>query len=321
MRYFDVFNGDADGICALHQLRLADPLESTLVTGLKRDIELLRSVPARDGDVVTVLDVSLDRNREGLAALLERGAFVRYFDHHYAGDIPRHRGLTAVIDQSGALCTSGLVDRHLRGRFRAWAVAGAFGDGMEQEALQLARALELGAEPLETLRELGYALNYNAYGETAADVLVQPAALYRIVSHYADPLELFAREPIVAHLAQERRADLRRAMGTRPLRSLPSADAYMLPDEAWSRRVSGSFANRLAQVDPSRAHAVLTPVDGGAYVVSVRAPQGEGFSAGEFCRRFPGGGGRAAAGGIDRLEASRLDSFIGELARAFAPAP
>ena len=35
MRYFDVFNGDADGICALHQLRLADPLDSTLVTGLK----------------------------------------------------------------------------------------------------------------------------------------------------------------------------------------------------------------------------------------------------------------------------------------------
>ena len=30
MRYHDVFNGDADGICALHPLRLADPVESTL---------------------------------------------------------------------------------------------------------------------------------------------------------------------------------------------------------------------------------------------------------------------------------------------------
>jgi hypothetical protein len=36
MRYHDVFNGDADGICALHQLRLADPLDSILVTGLNR---------------------------------------------------------------------------------------------------------------------------------------------------------------------------------------------------------------------------------------------------------------------------------------------
>jgi len=38
MKYIDVFNGDADGICALHQLRLAEPVESTLVTGVKRDI-------------------------------------------------------------------------------------------------------------------------------------------------------------------------------------------------------------------------------------------------------------------------------------------
>lgn len=40
---YDVFNGDADGICALHQLRLARPRpEAQLVTGVKRDIRLLR---------------------------------------------------------------------------------------------------------------------------------------------------------------------------------------------------------------------------------------------------------------------------------------
>jgi hypothetical protein len=31
MQIFDVFNGDADGICALIQLRLAEPCDSTLV--------------------------------------------------------------------------------------------------------------------------------------------------------------------------------------------------------------------------------------------------------------------------------------------------
>ena len=86
MRYFDVFNGDADGICALHQLRLADPLDSTLVTGLKREIALLGSVPATDGDVVTVLDISLDRNRDALEALLARGVVVHYFDHRRGRD-------------------------------------------------------------------------------------------------------------------------------------------------------------------------------------------------------------------------------------------
>src|SRR6185437_6344566 len=137
MRHYDVFNGDADGICSLHQLRLADPLDSELVTGLKRDIALLDSVPARSGDVVTVLDVSLDRNRAGLLALLDRGVHVRYFDHHHAGDIPRHPRLEAAIDVSRDACTSALVDRHLGGRFRAWAVVGAFGDDLAPLALEL----------------------------------------------------------------------------------------------------------------------------------------------------------------------------------------
>jgi hypothetical protein len=121
MRYFDVFNGDADGICALHQLRLADPLDATLVTGLKRDIALLKSVPAEDGDVVTVLDISLDRNRKSLEALLARGVVVHYFDHHYAGAVPESPLLTAHLDDSGLKCTSALVNRYLRGRFAVWA--------------------------------------------------------------------------------------------------------------------------------------------------------------------------------------------------------
>ena len=59
MTHYDVFNGDADGICALHQLRLADPRESVLVTGVKRDINLVKRVSAETGDTVTVLDISL----------------------------------------------------------------------------------------------------------------------------------------------------------------------------------------------------------------------------------------------------------------------
>ena len=50
MTHYDVFNGDADGICALQQLRLAEPRDAVLVTGVKRDIALLDRVPARAGD-------------------------------------------------------------------------------------------------------------------------------------------------------------------------------------------------------------------------------------------------------------------------------
>ena len=179
MRNIDVFNGDADGICALHQLRLAEPLDTELVTGVKRDIDLLRRVRADAGDRVTVLDVSLERNRGALMALLTCGASVRYFDHHAAGEVPSHPGFEAHIDESAGVCTSILVDRYLQGRFRVWAVVAAFGDAMPEAALRLASDMSLQAERLAALRALGENLNYNAYGDNEADLLVSPAELYR----------------------------------------------------------------------------------------------------------------------------------------------
>lgn len=44
MTHYDIFNGDADGLCALVQLRLQHPAETSLVTGVKRDIQLLDRV-------------------------------------------------------------------------------------------------------------------------------------------------------------------------------------------------------------------------------------------------------------------------------------
>src|SRR5258706_543531 len=182
MRHFDVFNGDADGICSLHQLRLGEPRDSTLVTGMKRAIALLKSVPAQAGDLVTVLDVSLDRNRAALRALLDR----------------RGRGRAAAREQ---------------------------------------------------------------------------------------------------------------ALATKAMHESACGAVWMLPDAAWARRVSGTFANRLALREPHRAHAVLTPVANGGYMVSVRAARAGGSSAGEFCREFEGSG-RALAGGVDCLDACRIATVL-----------
>ena len=312
MRCFDVFNGDADGICALHQLRLAEPLQAELVTGIKRDIELLRRVDAGTGDRVTVLDVSLERNRAALLVLLERGALVRYFDHHAAGEVPSHPGLEAHIDESAGVCTSILVDRHLQGRFRPWAVVAAFGDGMPDTATRLASGLSLDAGRLAALRELGENLNYNAYGESEADLLVPPADLYRSVSRFADPFSLLESEPLLTRLGAQRREDLRQARALAPHRASAHAEAFILPDASWARRASGVFANELAVAGPARAHAVLTPNFRGGYTVSIRAPQGGVFSAAELCRSF-GGGGRREAGGIDHLERARVEELLDSL--------
>ncbi len=46
-RHVFAFNGDADGLCALQQLRLAERVHGTLVTGVKRDIRLLERIDAR----------------------------------------------------------------------------------------------------------------------------------------------------------------------------------------------------------------------------------------------------------------------------------
>src|SRR6187401_309333 len=120
-----VFNGDADGLCALQQLRLAAPRagvnKKALITKMKRDIALLDRVRSVASDTCTVLDISLDVNRAGLVALLAGGVSVRYFDHHFAGDIPAHPALEAHIDLSPNICTSLIVDRTLGGRFRRWA--------------------------------------------------------------------------------------------------------------------------------------------------------------------------------------------------------
>ena len=318
LRRIDVFNGDADGLCALRQLRLAEPADTVLVTGVKRDIALLERVAADSGDRVTVLDVSLERNRAALLALLERGVLVRYFDHHFAGEIPQHPGLQAVIDSSRGLCTSMLVDRHLGGRYTAWAVAGAFGDGLDATALGLGLKHALSPPQLATLRELGRDLNYNAYGETEADLLIPPAPLFRKLCEYDDPLRFAASSEIVRQLHANRLADLDAAGRIEAYRSAGSAEVFVLPDASWSRRVNGVFANQRAALQPRRAVAVIVPRSAGDLMVSVRVAEGAASSADEFCRTFPGGGGRRRAAGIDCLAPSELESFVQRFVATYA---
>jgi len=309
MTHYDVFNGDADGICALHQLRLAYPVDSQLITGVKRDITLLERVVAKPGDKITVLDISLDKNREALLALLEQGAEVAYFDHHFPGTIPAHPGFDAHIDRAPDICTSLLVDRFLQGRYRIWAVVGAFGDNLHEAARRAAEPLHLSAGQLDALHSLGECLNYNGYGETLADLHFPPDELYRLLHRHADPFAFIAGEPAFRLLQQGYAEDMAKAGELPPGMATEACALYLLPDAPWSRRVSGSFGNRLAQSWPNRAHAILTRRAGG-YTVSVRAPLAAPTGADELCRRFDSGGGRKAAAGINCLPEAKGEEFV-----------
>ena len=316
MAHFDACNGDADGLCALQQLRLAQPRAATLVTGPKRDIALLERVPAQAGDTVTALDISLHRNRAALLELLARGASIEYFDHHHAGEVPAHPRLALHLDMAPGVCTSVLVDRHLGGAHRAWAVVGSFGDNLPETAAALARDCGLDVQAADTLRVLGEAINYNAYGDSESDLLVPPARLAALMRPHADPLAFAATEPVARQLAEGQAADLEAAWRTPAERELPSASLYLLPDAAWARRVQGVFANALSRRTPDRAHAVLRAA-GSGYVVSVRAPRLRPRGADRLCLGFGSGGGRAAAAGIDWLPRERVEDFAQALADAF----
>ena len=319
MACIDVFNGDADGICALHQLRSAEPMHATLVTGPKREIDLLRRVHAQAGDTVTVCDISLDVNAAALNDLLARSVDVLYFDHHAATQRPAHPGLRGVIDTSPDVCTSALVDAFLTAAFRPWAVVAAFGDGMPALGRRLAEPLQLAAAHLEQLRELGELINYNAYGEDLADLLVHPERLYRLIAPHEQPAQFIAREKqLLAQLRALRATDAEHVRELRPKYASASGAVFVLPDASWSRRLRGDFSNQIAQREPQRAHAVLSVNAQGGYMASVRAPLARNQGADLLCKRFASGGGRAAAGGINHLPADQLDRFVHEFLAAFA---
>ena len=210
-KYYDIFNGDADGLCALHQLRLEEPRDAERITGVKRDIKLLERVDAAAGDEITVLDISMKSNASALAKLLARGVKCQYFDHHAAGTIPQHAGLVAHIDTASDMCTSLIVDRYLSGRQRLWAVVAAFGDNLVSAAIRAAQPLNLDHTELARLHELGDCLNYNAYGESVDDLHYPPADLYEVISPYRDPRDFMVDEPVFDVLKNACREDLARA--------------------------------------------------------------------------------------------------------------
>lgn len=318
--HYDIFNGDADGLCALHQLRLAQPRpEAALITGVKRDIALLERVTGRAqaGDTLTVLDISLAANRAALLDLLGRGCQVCYVDHHFAGELPNHAQLTAHLDPSPEVCTSLLVDRLLGGRFRAWAVVAAFGDNLHASAEQAAVALKLAPDQLARLRELGELLNYNGYGETVADLHFPPDELYLALQPYADPFDFLEQAEALITLRAGFAADMAMARAQEPFRQEASGRLYCFPAQPWSRRVAGVFSNEKARERPELAHALVVDAGNGSLVVSVRAPLTHKQGADTLCRAFPSGGGRAGAAGINALPQGLLLDFMEQFFATF----
>lgn len=311
--HYDVFNGDADGIIALLQLRFAEPKESELITGVKRDIQLLDQVVLKD-DVtsVTVLDISLDKNSQALEQLLHRDVNVFYCDHHQASEIPVSPILDTLINLDADVCTSLLINEKLKGQFATWAVAAAFGDNLFNSAYALAKTLSLSEEDTEFLKELGTLINYNGYGSSLADLHFPPAELYRNLLNYKCPLMLREdRNSPYYTLKEGFAADHTFVTSITPVIASSKVRVFELPNQPWARRMSGIFGNTLANQQPDLAHAILTlNPNQSDFTVSIRAPLSNRVGADEICSSFPTGGGRKAAAGINQLPLTCKTHFI-----------
>ncbi len=316
MTSYDLFNGDADGICALQQLRLQYPKNSTLITGLKRDINLFSKIKAENGDEITALDVSFDKNRQGVQDAIDAGARVFYADHHFAGEEIESEQLELHIDTDANTCTSLIINDFLNNQFYRWAITGAFGDNLYDSAEALADRFDMSQDEREVLKQLGTCLNYNGYGFDIEDLVFHPAELFKLVQPFSNPLDFIETEEYRT-LSNAYHQDLDQTHQLTALEARENGAIFILPDEPWSRRVNGVFSNELARDHTSRAHAVLVECGLDCYRVSVRAPMDNKTGADELCRKFDSGGGRKAAAGINQLKASDLAKFTDYFFKAF----
>jgi single-stranded DNA-specific DHH superfamily exonuclease len=167
------------------------------------------------------------------------------------------------------------------------------------------------------LRELGECLNYNAYGESVEDLLYHPAELYRRMRPYADPLEFARQAAEFESLRRAYREDMERAHALPLQQTKDGCVAAFMPEQAWSRRVSGAYANELSQRHAGQAIALLVR-SGKGYRVSLRAPRDATRGIDTVAREFESGNGRRAAAGIQFLPEQDVERLLEALERAYA---
>ncbi|MCL5049330.1 MAG: DHH family phosphoesterase [Firmicutes bacterium] len=325
MQYIDIFNGDADGIFSLIQWRKAYPVpaeQQRLVAGVKRDNALVKQVTDEQaaGAMLTVLDISFDKNTDELARVLEQAEQVFYCDHHRAKTLFVHPKLESNIDFAATVCTGLLVSERLNHEYHLWAIAAAFGDGLDSVAEHEASQLGLSAEQTAQLRELGVLVNYNGYGANVEDLHFAPAALYRLLAAYDTPFDVVTDQssPFVS-LKQGYEADLAQALKSEVLEDTARVKAVVLDNVPWARRISGTYGNKLAAENPDTAIVVASYNADSTLTISLRAPKNNLQGAGDICSGFPTGGGRAGAAGINSMPVSQLSHFIHKVASFYSP--
>ena len=180
----------------------------------------------------------------------------------------------------------------------------------------VARAHRFDAQSRQRLRQLGEVINYNAYGDVVTDLHIAPDELANRIAPYTSPFEFIASDDALERLVNGCESDMAKARACRPVEADSVLAAFVLPDAAWARRVSGVFSNQCVESFPDRAHIVATIDPQGRYTISLRAPRSNAQCADDVAVMF-GGGGRHAAAGINRFDPARLSELLAAMRRVY----
>jgi hypothetical protein len=186
-------------------------------------------------------------------------------------------------------------------------------------ALPLALEAGYSEDQITQLKVLGETLNYNGYGEEASDLAVWPVDCAAELKGYSDPWEYVARSPLFEKILKQKKSD-EEALGQVEILHLSTAgEICLMPRGAFSRRMSGIYSNDRVYLEPDLAHATLTHLENEAgYRVSIRAPKNRMRGADELAQRFPTGGGRAGAAGVNVLGEAKLVEFFDAFDEVFS---
>lgn len=304
-----------------HLFYLAGVTPRLRITGLKRDLALLKKLPQDHAGPVIGFDLAFGPNAEAAQAFLAKGHQpLAWFDHHEPGPLPQSPRFTPFIQAQKGLCTAMIVNATLGQAFPLWAAMAAYGDNVTGAAEAMLAAQGVAKDQAEAIAETGRLLNYNAYGEEK-DTLFAPLTLAEGLMAFESALDFIAQSPWIPALRAQWQADEAHFAALKPWRENASARVYVLDDAPWARRFAASWVNALSRSRPDLASAILTPDGTQHFTVSLRAPKTgphAHFEASRFASAWPKGGGRPQAAGINALpvsEAERLaNSFLAEFA-------
>lgn len=308
MKYYDFFNGDADGIISLHQFRLQFPRKSELFTGVKRDVKLLRHAVDIKNATLTVFDISLLSNSDYIENILKNNNKVSWFDHHEPGNTDLGDNFSIRVDADPNCCTNILVDKYLDGLHRPWTICGAYGDNLHEQAEKLNPCFS--ETKMRELKEIGETLNYNGYGNQESDLTVHPKDVYLDIQKYKSPFQYKKLSEIYNKINTQMKSDEAELNSSEILHTSKTGNIILLPDTKASIRYSGIYSNKQTTDNPSKAFAILTNINEDTYRISIRSPKNNPVGASKLALSFPTGGGREKAAGINELPRTELKNFI-----------